>query len=146
MPAHDRVMTATVLIVQAARVANVVAILFLAGVFVLSFAVEPRLTTQLTAKYGTGTDVSAILYFLRAIALLALPFGYAVERLLRALRAILASVQQGEPLTLIAARLGVDFATWQPSFTGWFAVLVAFVLVRVFAAGADMREDLLGTV
>ena len=32
------------------------------------------------------------------------------------------------------------------SITGWLAVLLTFVLARVFAEGAQMREDLEGTV
>jgi len=32
------------------------------------------------------------------------------------------------------------------SINGWVAVLLTFVLARVFAVGAHMREDLEGTV
>jgi len=32
------------------------------------------------------------------------------------------------------------------SITGWLAVLLTFLLARVFAAGAVMRDDLEGTV
>ena len=35
---------------------------------------------------------------------------------------------------------------WSFSFTPWLAVLLLFVLARVFAEGARMREDLEGTV
>lgn len=35
---------------------------------------------------------------------------------------------------------------WTFSFTPWIAVLLLFVLARVFAHGAQMREDLEGTV
>lgn len=35
---------------------------------------------------------------------------------------------------------------WTFSFTPWIAVLLLFVLARVFAHGARMREDLEGTV
>ena len=35
---------------------------------------------------------------------------------------------------------------WSFSFTGWLAVLLLFVLARVFAQGARMRDDLEGTV
>ena len=35
---------------------------------------------------------------------------------------------------------------WTFSFTPWIAVLLLFVLARVFAHGARMREDLAGTV
>ena len=39
----------------------------------------------------------------------------------------------------------VDFDT-SFSVNGWLAVLLTFVLARVFAEGAEMREDLEGTV
>jgi hypothetical protein len=35
---------------------------------------------------------------------------------------------------------------WSFSFTPWIAVLLLFVLARVFAQGARMREDIAGTV
>ena len=35
---------------------------------------------------------------------------------------------------------------WSFSFTGWLAVLLLFVLARVFDHGARMREDLEGTI
>lgn len=35
---------------------------------------------------------------------------------------------------------------WSFSVTGWLAVLLLFVLARVFAEGARMRDDLQGTV
>ena len=47
---------------------------------------------------------------------------------------------------LLFTRMGVDFVSWPPSFTGWLGVLVAFVLARVFRVGAAMRDDLGGTV
>jgi hypothetical protein len=42
-----------------------------------------------------------------------------------------------------AQRIDID---WTFSFTPWIAVLLLFVLARVFAHGARMREDLEGTV
>ena len=42
-----------------------------------------------------------------------------------------------------AQRLDID---WSFSFTPWIAVLLLFVLARVFAHGARMREDIEGTV
>jgi hypothetical protein len=35
---------------------------------------------------------------------------------------------------------------WEPSVSGWLAVLLLFVLARIFNEGARMREDLEGTV
>lgn len=42
-----------------------------------------------------------------------------------------------------AAPLDID---WSFSVTGWLAVLLLFVLARVFAEGARMRDELEGTV
>ena len=39
-----------------------------------------------------------------------------------------------------------EYFGWSPSMTGWFAVLLLFLLARVFREGAVMREDLEGTV
>lgn len=172
--AGNRLLKATVALVGAARAINVLAVAFLAVVVVGSFVMAPVLTDRLAAKYGAAADIPAKLMFLRAVALLAIPVGYAVERLLRALRAILRTVEAGDPFDaanagrlrtigwmLLAIQLadlvggaaaalgrhiGVEGFDWRPSFTGWFAVLVAFVLVRVFAAGAALRDDLDGTV
>ena len=44
---------------------------------------------------------------------------------------------------LSPATIGFD---WSPSLTGWLAVLLLFVLARVFEEGARMRDDLEGTV
>ncbi|MEP7001278.1 MAG: DUF2975 domain-containing protein [bacterium] len=40
-------------------------------------------------------------------------------------------------------RIGIS---WSFSFTPWLAVLLLFVLARVFEQGARMREDLAGTI
>lgn len=49
---------------------------------------------------------------------------------------------------LFAARLSRPNAEidWAFSFTGWIAVLLLFVLARIFEQGAAMRDDLEGTV
>jgi hypothetical protein len=53
----------------------------------------------------------------------------------------------GFGLARVAANaLHIDYLDWQPSFTGWLAVLIAFVLAQVFERGAAMRDDLDGTV
>ena len=171
---RDRLLNVTIWCVQAGRVCNLLAVMLLTGVLVASVLARSVIVAQLTAKYGAAADVGAILAFLRIVLLCALPVGVIVECMLRALRAILATVAAGEPfaaanaarlrtigwmllalqlvdllygaLVLAARHLHIDYATWQPSFVGWFAVLVAFVLVRVFAAGTTMRDDLAGTV
>jgi len=112
---------------------------------------------------------------LRAIALLglvAIPLNHAV---LARLRRIVETVQSGDPfvtanaerlqaiawallalqlLSLVIAGIGKAIATpGHPlhldagfSIAGWLAVVLTFVLARLFAQGALMREDLQGTV
>ena len=45
----------------------------------------------------------------------------------------------------IATRTGERLG-WAPSVTAWLAVVLLFVLARVFEAGATLREELAGTV
>jgi hypothetical protein len=112
---------------------------------------------------------------LRAIAalgLVAIPLNDAV---LRRLLAIVETVRCGDPFVaanayrlqaiacaLLALQLlslvigGIGRAISTPAYpihlgagfstSGWLAVLLTFVLARVFAAGTLMREDLDGTV
>jgi hypothetical protein len=112
---------------------------------------------------------------LRAIAalgLVAIPLNDAV---LRRLLAIIEMVRRGNPFVaanaqrlqaiawvLLALQLlsivigGIGNAISTPAFpvhlnagfstSGWLAVLLTFVLARIFAEGALMREDIDGTV
>jgi hypothetical protein len=112
---------------------------------------------------------------LRAVAvvgLVTIPLNYIV---LKRLLAMVGSVRAGDPFVaanaqrlqaiawaLLALQLlslvigGIAKAVSSPghpvdldagfSVTGWLAVLLTFVLARVFAEGTLMREDLEGTV
>ena len=42
--------------------------------------------------------------------------------------------------------LKLDVTSWTPSLGGWIAVVMIFVLARVFRIGARMRDDLAMTV
>ena len=138
-----------------------------------SFGWSGPLASRLAAKYGTG-DAATVLTALRWLVVLGLIAAIAAERIFAALNAILASLRDGEPFrvanaarvqtigwallvlqlldlglggfALLFTRIGVNFVSWTPSFTGWLGVLVAFVLARVFRVGAAMRDDLEGTV
>jgi len=112
---------------------------------------------------------------LRAIAVLGLVAVPLNDVVLRRLRAIVETVRSGDPFVatnadrlqaiawaLLALQLlslvigGIGRAISTPAFplhlgagfstSGWLAVLLIFVLARVFAAGTQMREDLDGTV
>jgi len=120
-------------------------------------------------------ETSRVVMGLRAIAALGLvgiPLNYAV---LRRLLAIVETVRAGDPfvaanasrlqaiawvllaLQLLSIVIGSIAKTISTpahpvnldagfSINGWLAVLLTFVLARVFAAGTLMREDLEGTV
>ncbi|MEA3003480.1 MAG: hypothetical protein QOH81_2268 [Sphingomonadales bacterium] len=119
--------------------------------------------------------IPSVIMGLRAIAalgLVAIPLNYMV---LRRLLAIVDTVREGDPF-LAANALHLQAIAWllltlqllsilvgviaraistpaHPvhvdagfSVNGWLAVLLTFILARVFSAGALMREDLEGTV
>lgn len=131
--------------------------------------------TSTALGIATSSGIPSAMGGFRAIAVLgviAIPFNDAV---LRRLLAIVRTVRSGDPfVTTNAARLQaiawalltlqfisivvgvVGDAISTParplhldagfSLAGWLAVLLTFVLARVFAEGARMREDLAGTV
>ncbi len=126
-------------------------------------------------KLSPSPEAGRVVMGLRAIALLglaAIPLHYAV---LKRLLAIVETVRAGAPFvaknasrlrsiawTLLTLQLfslvigAIAKALSTPvhpinihagfSINGWLAVLLTFVLARVFAEGALMREDLEGTV
>ena len=126
-------------------------------------------------KLSPSPDADRLIMGLRAIAVLGLigiPLNYAV---LKRLLAIVLTVRAGDPFvaanasrlqtiawSLLALQLfsivigAIGKAVSTPahpvhldagfSINGWLAVLLTFLLARVFAEGARMREDLEGTV
>ena len=107
-----------------------------------------------------------------ALGLVAIPLNYAV---LKRLLAIVETVRAGDPfvaanahrlqaiawallalqlLSLVIAAIAEAISTSENpvnldagfSIPGWLAVLLTFVLARVFGEGTLMREDLEGTV
>ncbi|HJR59981.1 MAG TPA: DUF2975 domain-containing protein [Vicinamibacterales bacterium] len=126
-------------------------------------------------KLSPSPEAERLVMGLRAIAVLglaAVPLNYAV---LKRLLAIVETVRAGDPFVAAnAARLqaiawvlfalqllsivigAIGEAVSSPahpvdldagfSVNGWLAVLLTFLLARVFAEGARMREDLEGTV
>ena len=49
-------------------------------------------------------------------------------------------------ISVWASKVSGEYFGWTPAVTGWFAVLLLFLLANVFREGAAMREDLEGTV
>lgn len=149
--------------------------LFGVGILVLLTATFVAETWTFTALGVTPSAMPEMIVGMRAIIVLGLVAIPLNDLVLRRLRAIVETVRGSDPFVaanadrlqaiawaLLALQLvsivigGVADAISTPanplhidagfSVTGWLAVLLTFVLARVFAEGARMREDLQGTV
>ena|SRR5947209_7641219 len=143
------------------------------AILTYSFINEPFLLRAL--KLGSPSENPALVWGIRAIAglgLLAVPMNLAV---LKRLMAMVQTVRAGDPFIasnayrlqaiawfllaqqVVSAIIGfIGKAVSSPAHPlhldagfspgGWLAVILTFVLARVFAEGTLMREDLEGTV
>ena len=122
-----------------------------------------------------SSPIRSMIMGLRALAVLGLVAVPLNDVVLRRLRAIVETVRWGDPfvatnatrlqaiawallalqvLSLVVGEIGKAIST--PAYplhldagfstSGWLAVLLTFILARVFAVGTLMREDLEGTV
>jgi hypothetical protein len=146
-----------------------------AAIFVLLVAMPTRKWIMSALGVPPGPEAERLIMGLHAIAvvgLAAVPVNYAV---LKWLLAIVETVRAGDPFVaanahrlqmiawaLVALQLlslvigAIADAVSTPahpldvdagfSISGWLAVLLTFLLARVFAEGTLMREDLEGTV
>ncbi len=153
---------------------NVVVGFLILALLVASLVAPTWVFTALGVKL-TGADTSAFFLGMRlimAIGIAAVPLAHVV---LTRLLAIVDTVKVGDPFvsenaarleTMAWAILGMEllhFAVgaiassvsteaqpldldWNFSITRWLAVLLLFVLARVFEQGTRMREELEGTV
>jgi hypothetical protein len=146
-----------------------------AAILVLLVAMPNREWIMSALHLSPSPDAEKVIWGLRAVAMLGLasiPINYLI---LNRLLAMVDTVRLGDPFVaanaqrlhqtawalLVLQLLGgviwligetistpahpVDLDT-SFSVNGWLAVLLTFVLARVFAEGARMREDLEGTV
>ena len=79
------------------------------------------------------------------------PFVHANAIRLRFIGWLLIAIEVGGiPLSILASRVAERFGendvNYEISISGLLAILMTFVLARVFQRGADMREELEGTV
>src|SRR5688572_20215997 len=155
------------------RVLNVVYGVAIIALLVASLVIPDTFFTALKLRPGPGW--SELTTGMRAIMVIGIAGAFIAHRIVTALIQIVDTVRGGDPFVLVnAARLqaiawwllGAELlhlvvgaiAKWmstpeQPfdlnlrySFTPWIAVLLRFVLARVFAHGTRMREDIEGTV
>jgi len=146
-----------------------------AAIFVLLVAMPTRRWIMSALELSPSPEAERVIMALQAIAVLglvAIPLNYVV---LKRLLAIVETVRAGDPfvaanasrlrwiawallaLNLLSIVIGaIAKAVSTPahplninagfSINGWLAVLLTFLLARVFAEGTLMREDLEGTV
>src|SRR5829696_1210833 len=146
-----------------------------AAIFALLVATPNEQWIMSAFKLAPSPDAERLVMGLRAVAVLGLvsiPLNYVV---LKRLLAIVKTVRAGDPfvaanasrlqaiawallalnlLSIVIGAIGTAVSTpAHPlhldagfSINGWLAVLLTFLLARVFAEGALMREDLEGTV
>ena len=170
---HDALLNTSRLIVRIALYINRA---FFAGVIalLLTSAILSTRFVPLLLAHTAPADLASALTGLRLLMLIGLAEAIGTEILLRALVQIISTVTLGDAFILANARrlqtigwalLGLQLldipgaliaknfpalgsAAPDVSFSpgGWLAVLMVFVLARVFTAGSALRDDLEGTI
>jgi hypothetical protein len=159
------------MVVQALIVLNVVMATLILALFIASVVASD----QVFAALGADVANTRLIHGMRLIMVIGIGSAPLAHLLLTRLLAIVETVRLGDPfVTGNAARLqttawallglellhlavgavaaSVSSASqpldihWNFSITGWLAVLLLFVLARVFDYGTRMRDDLEGTV
>jgi hypothetical protein len=152
---------------------NLAAGFLILALLVASLLAESWVMTALGVRPGEGRQ--ALILGMRLVALLGIAAVPLVHVVLTRLAAIVETVRAGdafapgnamrlrtiawavlglEVLHLVVAAVAAAASSrgqaldigWAPSLTRWLAVLLLFVLARVFEEGARMREELEGTV
>ena len=160
--------------VQVLLVLNLAYAALIAVMFVVSLVPGTILWEALGIIFPEGHR-DRIVLGLRTVMVLGVAAALVVDRVLRQLRAIVETVGAGDPFVADNAhrleriawwvlageglRLLIAAVAWAAttgvteidmeygfSFAPWLAVLLLFVLARVFAEGTRMRTDLEGTV
>jgi len=170
---YPRALSLSWRILRALVVLNVVYGLAILALLVASLVAEGPMVAALGVRPAEGRDV--LVRGMRMIMVVGIASVPVAHIILTRLRAIVDTVRAGDPFVMDnAARLqtiawsvlalellhllvGAIAATsassaqpldvnWSFSVTPWIAVLLLFVLARVFEHGARMRADLEGTI
>jgi len=142
-------------------------------IFLLSPIGHDKAVTAITDTF-TADQAAALVGATIWLMVIAIAAGFAVHILFRRMLALIDSAIAGDPFTIANAErlrvvgwallaiqlldlvfallsLNVKAVTgedlgWSPSVGGWIAVLMVFVLARVFEQGSRMRDELAMTV
>jgi len=170
----DRVLTGATILLRLMLVMNIVLLVMFTVALALSWPLGHALALRLGAKYGPSLDVADAVMAMRLMVVLGIASALAIHPIFASLLRIVATVQAGDPFVdanaTLLGRIGwallvlqcldlvlgalmrwisalkLDATGWSPSLGGWIAVVMIFVLARVFRIGARMRDDLATTV
>jgi hypothetical protein len=172
MQNRDRLVATSRIVVRLGTIVNRLFLLAVSLGLLASF-VFGSLASQFLTESTPGVDAAHELIGLRYEALIGLVMAVATDRLLVALGQMIETARLGDPFiaanarrlqtvgwSLLALQLldipSAVFSRYFPnlgsgpdgdySVGGWVAVLLVFVLSRVFASGAMMRDELEGTI
>ena len=173
MRQRDQLVQGAAAIVRIGRVVNGLLLVAIAAGLVGTWA-APGFYRDILVRADPTVDVTAALIGIRLLMLIGVAMTIATDRLLVPLAGVVASAGRGDPFipanadrlrrigwALLAlqlldlpctllARFWPSLGSAAPasgiSVGGWLATLMVFVLARVFATGALMRDDLAGTV
>jgi DUF2975 family protein len=160
------------MLLKLARVLNLAAAAAFIAMVLASFLFEPAFRDYFGRRPALDPDV--VLPVMRLWVVAGLPMFAAVQIMLSRLLAMIETVRAGDPFApenaarlktiawcllvvqlfelacglfiSVLTRAGADVGDWDPSLSGWIAVLLLFVLARVFEEGARIRADLDGMV
>jgi hypothetical protein len=173
MLGKDKLIRSSSFVVRTGFVVNRVFLVGVAMGLLLSW-IFPAQLAALLIQQTPESDMRSAMTGLRLLMLLGIVMSVAIDRLFTALAQIIASARAGDPFisanarrlqtigwALLALQLldipGAVLERFFPSLGtgapndifspgGWMAVLMVFVLSRVFAVGSAMRDELEGTV
>lgn len=165
---YSSVLKASRLLLRVARLLNLAAAVAFFALLLASFVLEPAFREYFSRQPGLGSD--PVLPVMRLWTAAGMPVFAAVHVMLSRLLSIIGTVRAGDPFVpenairlrtvawcLLAVqlfelacgifigvleRMGAELGEWDPSLSGWLAVLLLFVLARVFEEGARIRADL----
>jgi hypothetical protein len=165
---HSTALSASRILIKVLRVLNLgMGIMLLVGL-PASFVFEPTFV-QFFTKRPPRIDPTWLMPTLRMWIVLAVPLIAAVHVSLSRMLAVVETVRSGDPFVpenavrlktiawcvlvtqllnlaygMLAAAMNLAGSNidWKFSLTGWLAVVLLFVLARVFEEGTQMREDL----
>lgn len=156
-------------VARALLVLNIVVGLLLLAVLGWSYVEEQRFAAAALAQFP-DTDIDRLLTSTRLVLAIVFPVMVLAHLLFRALLQMLQTVQAGDPFVavnadrlrrvawcllgiqlcdigfgvagaIMDAAAGERISGWSPGVTGWIAVLLVFVLARVFREGTRLRDD-----